>query len=345
MGSALPLAAAFSGSDSLDGGPNKWEPLFSAAEKGRMAFQNSRLEYIVTNRGASKHRAILGWRPNYGSTREDWFVQVDVHLKRMRLSTSRVNLSLGVLNSRNHNQGFMVSIDRGTSIDEAGGFKFSDIQGKATQYSLSAAEDTTLRLHFDHQAGTLRGSWRTPYGWAYFKPVRISRWGMGPDDTFTAILVGAGSNDIVTSHSSGAGSGTTLKSGKAYFKNFTCGPAVPEIVVEQPAYSRLQHEEATIRFGTAEAGGKGITRSFTIRNHGTTTLGPLGVRTGGLHGVDFLPSQPFMRALAPGEATTFNVRFKPATEGYHKGVLHVRSNDPDTERFKIELAGLCVAGK
>jgi hypothetical protein len=345
MGSALPAAAGFSGGDGLGGGPNKWEPLFDAADKGRFAFQNSRLEYLATNKGALKHRAILGWRPNFGSTREDWFIQVDVHLKRMRLSNSRVNLSLGVLNSRNHNQGYMISIDRGTSIEEAGGFKFSDIRGKATQYSLNTAENGSLRLHFDSKAGTLCGSWRSAYGWAYFRPVKISRWGMGPDDTFTAILVGAGSTDRVGSSFSGSGEVHTVKSGDAYFRSFTCGPALPEMVVEQPAFSRLTEGVTTIRFGTAETRGSGSTRTFTIRNQGTTTLEPLSVRKGGLHGQDFFPSQPVLRALAPGEATTFNVRFRPATAGYRKGALHVRSNDPDTGRFKIHLAGMGVTGK
>ena len=331
----VPAIADFSGADSLALESARWEPMHTSADKGRFIFQNSRLEYWARDTDIAEHRAKLRWTPNKGRSDQDWFVQTDVHFVNYRIEEGRrANLSIGILNSENYNQGYIASIDRGTKASRTSGFKTATIKGKSTQYSLSSASDATLRIHFDSKAGTLTGSWKTRGRWEYFAPFEISAWNMNPHGKFTAILMGQGNHEDESIHSA-----PSINSGDAYFRNFKCGTAAPNISVEQPAASKLTDGTAKRSFGTAGVGGKGVSKSFTIRNDGTAALRNLKLLKDGANAADFHIKDLAVTQLDPGASCVFKVIFKPQSPGISKASIHVRSNDPNENPFDIALGG------
>ncbi|MES2659581.1 MAG: kelch repeat-containing protein [Verrucomicrobiota bacterium] len=113
----------------------------------------------------------------------------------------------------------------------------------------------------------------------------------------------------------------------------------PEIVVEQPAKTKLADGMARKNFGTLKVGRSGAAKTFTIRNTGTAILTDLAVRKGGNHKGDFTVGNLERTTLAPGASIQFKVTFKPGAPGTRDAALHLTSNDADENTFDITLTG------
>ena len=350
LASQLPVLADFSGSDSLAEKSPKWAELFEDSDRDRLIFQNSHLEYLHKNSDKYPYndwhdnhkRAYLKWTPNKGTYDHDWFVQVYAH--------RRDDVSIGVVNTANRNQGYTVSITSGNyyydynhyhNDPDLDGFSSETLKGKAHQHSISSATDGYLRIHFDSKTKTLTGSWRTRRDWYYFKPFKIDSWDMDDSSRFTAVLIGGRYIDDDEYPDNGWYS-SFGGSHNGYFSDFKCGPAEPHINLEQPAYTDLTDGTSKKSFGTATVGGRGIIRIFTIRNNGTAKLRDLKIMADGIHAADFRISSLSETVLEPGGSTTFRVTFKPKAAGIRKAAMHIQSNDPGKNPFDITLTGMGV---
>lgn len=330
LASPAPALADFSGGDSLANKSSNWAELFSGSDRDLLVFRNARLEYHKSE--DSYKWAYLQWTPNKGSYNQDWFVQVHVH----HGGPDQSNIGIGVLNTANRDKGYVISIDRGT--DDYRGFSVRTISGPGEQYSINTATDGFLRIHFDSKAKTLTGSWKSRVDWHQFTPIQIDPWQMNDSSTFTAVLIGSQNNSAGVDPAGGAPA-SSGDSGKAYFKNFKCGPALPDIDVEQPAYSDLADGVSKKGFGTATVGGNGTSRLFTIRNQGTTDLKALSISSDGTNAADFNIADLATKSLKPGASTTFRVTFKPADAGTRKAAIHIASDDPNENPFDISVSG------
>ena len=85
--------------------------------------------------------------------------------------------------------------------------------------------------------------------------------------------------------------------------------------------------------------GTSVRRTFTIRNTGNDTLTIASiVLTGGDAGDFSVPELP-TAPLAPNEFATFEVRFQPSAFGLRNTTLQIRSNDPITPTYDVQLQG------
>lgn len=116
-------------------------------------------------------------------------------------------------------------------------------------------------------------------------------------------------------------------------------PNAPDIAVFQPAGTNLFDGVAKKRFGSAKADGRGVTKSFTIRNTGSAPLAGLSIKVTGKNKKDFTAEEPRKTRLAAGDATTFKVTFDPASPGAKTPRISIKSNDPDESPFEIVVDG------
>ena len=116
----------------------------------------------------------------------------------------------------------------------------------------------------------------------------------------------------------------------------------PEIVVEQPLGSSLGDGTSKKSFGSRAIGSTGPSKTFTIKNTGTSNLTDLIITKNGSHAKDFIISALAETSLIPGSTTTFKVSFKPTASGIRSATLHIKSNDTDESSFDVRLAGIGV---
>lgn len=120
-------------------------------------------------------------------------------------------------------------------------------------------------------------------------------------------------------------------------------PAVPEIMVQQPAGSNLMDGISRRAFGTTKAKIKtGITKTFVIRNTGSASLTGIKLSKSGKNQNDFQVRTTPAATIAPGAQTTFAVTFRPKTVGMKRASLRIISNDSDESPFDIPVSGLSV---
>ncbi len=92
-------------------------------------------------------------------------------------------------------------------------------------------------------------------------------------------------------------------------------------------------------FGTLVQAGPTISRTFTVRNTGTTTLtlGAVTVPAG------FTLTEGLSGSLAPGASDTFTVRLDNATIGTKSGDVSFSTNDADENLFNFRITGIVAA--
>ncbi len=113
----------------------------------------------------------------------------------------------------------------------------------------------------------------------------------------------------------------------------------PDIDVMQPLGSHLSDGASKRQFGTLDVGKSGNSKTFTIRNKGSTNLSDINVSLQGKHASDFMATKPDLTTLAPGASTRFRIVFKPTSKGTRSATLNVMSNDADEASFDILLYG------
>ncbi len=135
---------------------------------------------------------------------------------------------------------------------------------------------------------------------------------------------------------------SALSSGAAYVFTIVAATS-PEIAVEYPVDSDLTDGAAALAFGDS-AIGAGVPLGLTIRNTGTATLDLGAISIDGTDAGSFSAGIPASAALAPGELTTLELTFTPASIGAKNATLHIASNDTDENPFDISLGGTGVVG-
>lgn len=328
--------AEFHGRDDLSSDSSNWEVYRMPEKKCRLIFRNSRLEYDWrSKRGGNSNHSRLRWTRNTGSFESDWFVQVDARYQPSKLSDSkRGAIGIAVVRTGTSKVGYLMTLDRNTSVDEFGGFRFSTITGKQAQYSLSSVTDSGLRIHYDSENRTLTGSWRTRSGWHTFRPVSLARWNPTQSDSFTVLLYGIRTNPHTEPITLAASRGTG-----AWLSNFRCGPSRPDITIDRPVKPRLRDGKSRLSFGTQPVNQSGRTQKLILRNDGTKTLRRLKITKGGRHARDFDVEKLPVSSLKPGEFIFFNVNFRPRDTGKRRANIKIHSNDKDERVFDIRLFG------
>ena len=86
--------------------------------------------------------------------------------------------------------------------------------------------------------------------------------------------------------------------------------------------------------------GNALTKTFTVRNTGTTTLNLGTVTTSGGNLSDFtLDILGMSPTVVPGGNTAFRVRFTPGASGTRSTTLTISSDDSDESPFVLNLTG------
>lgn len=114
---------------------------------------------------------------------------------------------------------------------------------------------------------------------------------------------------------------------------------IPDITVQQPFGRNLVDGVAKKNLGSRAVGFPTAARYFTISNVGTGSLTGMVIIKGGTNAGDFILAQSAKTPLAPGDSTTFKVKFKPTATGTRNAAIHIKSNDPDENPFDIKLTG------
>jgi len=96
-------------------------------------------------------------------------------------------------------------------------------------------------------------------------------------------------------------------------------------------------------YGSGELNVDIVSRTFTIKNDGSSDLtlsGALPVSLSGTDAADFsVTSQPGEGVLTPGSSTTFTVQFSPTGLGLRMAVVNLASDDADEGAFTFAIAG------
>lgn len=144
-------------------------------------------------------------------------------------------------------------------------------------------------------------------------------------------------------------SGTYLNSSQGVFVDATAdavaGPEISMTGNSRPipdGSTQAQLGNHTM-FDRGEINLDSMSRVFTIRNDGSSTLTLSGSSVVTLSGVgagDFqVVAQPRVVSLNPGEETTFMIRFSPSVVGMRGAVASLASDDADEAEFDFHIAG------
>jgi uncharacterized protein YkwD len=107
----------------------------------------------------------------------------------------------------------------------------------------------------------------------------------------------------------------------------------------QPSLEQHTH------FGTTNVGATGVTRTFTIKNHGNLSL----VLNGSPRVVSSNPNEFRIlsmpaSSIAGGATSTFTVQFTPKGDGLRTGTIRFVNNDGNENPFVINIAGVGAQG-
>lgn len=117
----------------------------------------------------------------------------------------------------------------------------------------------------------------------------------------------------------------------------------PSIVVEQPVGTALESEVSEINYTPVGdlAFGSNTTLSFKVSNIGINNLKSISVQLSGLHAADFSVTTKLASTIKGSAFSTLAVKFTPKEGGLRQAVLTIRSSDPQTPAFVIQLRGGC----
>ncbi len=126
-------------------------------------------------------------------------------------------------------------------------------------------------------------------------------------------------------------------------------PQAPEIDVSQWGHSIHGDNETSptledgTHFGNVLATAYSTTRTFTIKNTGNADLhltGSPSVQLVGDHPGDFIVAMQPSATVAPGDTTTFDVIFHPATTGVRRAIVSIGSDDADESLYQFAIEGI-----
>jgi len=151
------------------------------------------------------------------------------------------------------------------------------------------------------------------------------------DDDVAYAMALTGNGDIVLGGYTVDAGGPHQLALAHYIGDFTPNP---KLAVEAPAGSPFSNGDS-IDFGTILVGAS-PTRTFTLRNTGTSTLTISSVTASGQFSILNGAGTTY---LAPGASTTVAVAFSPNSAPASSGLLQITSNDTTNGTFDIQLSG------
>jgi Protein of unknown function (DUF1566)/Abnormal spindle-like microcephaly-assoc'd, ASPM-SPD-2-Hydin/YHYH protein len=168
--------------------------------------------------------------------------------------------------------------------------------------------------------------------------------------TYTEAVVGVGNKPAYTNFPAQFGTSgaqfiwsSNLVLDNEVIVRYTGPAALTQISVEQPTSSVLSDGTSTVAYGSV-ASGASLTKSFTIRNNGTTALTISGTTIDGVNLANFTVTTPPASSISAGGTTTLNVQFTPTSSGNKTAALHIASSDPSVgAAFDINLTGIGTA--
>ena len=113
----------------------------------------------------------------------------------------------------------------------------------------------------------------------------------------------------------------------------------PEIALFNSTNAALADGQGNLGFGSIVVAEQSAPQTITIRNTGTGTLTGLALSVSGTNAAEFKTSALTVNSLAPGQSTTFSIRFQPSAKGARSAVVRVASNDADENPFDIPMSG------
>ncbi|MEY2539192.1 MAG: hypothetical protein QOG67_2932 [Verrucomicrobiota bacterium] len=149
-----------------------------------------------------------------------------------------------------------------------------------------------------------------------------------------------------TVHLTAAGS-CTITASQAGDSNYTAATPVdqsftiagiPQIAVEEPAGTDLTSGTSLVDFGGVAPGGNS-SHTFIIRNDGSGDLTGVAITVDGTNAGDFSLTTSPDTSIAPGQMTSFAVKFAPEATGVRSAALHIASNDGQHNPFDVGLSG------
>ena len=327
--------------------PSAWGKAFRFDAKSDISIGNGRLVY--TSATAKEAGAAIPRNGPLLPTTKNWSIQVDAHIDPFKLTKDGqfVDVFLGIGKTGDwENNHVIFEFCRGKWGPEPDDYDIGDdvtVRGRELPGLFNreglASPNVSLRMDFSAAKQTITylfdgNGAAGGYQWVKEATMAVDsgRYDlkMTSKDTFTILLIGSSEFQKVGK-------------GQAWLDNLriTVGNA-SNLAVQQPAGSDLTAGESRKSFGTHPISGRGITRTFTLRNDGAEPITRLAITTDGPNAADFIASSPTSTTLAPGEATTFKITFKPSASGTRSAAIQIRSNDKDESPFAIKLSGMGV---
>lgn len=215
----------------------------------------------------------------------------------------------------------------GTSIGDSNAF---DVSGTvvANAQTISTAYNTPASITLTGQDSANPGA-TLAYG-IVTNPIQGTLSGTGPNRTYTPNTNYSGPDSFTFTVANGA-----IVSAPA---TVTLGVDQPpgEIAIEQPVGTELTDGVSTVNYGSIPIL-SGTTRTFTVRNLGTTNIVVSGITKDGTNSADITLGAISASTIAAGSTATFDVTFAPGALGARSAAIHVLSNDVDEGSFDIAL--------
>jgi hypothetical protein len=237
---------------------------------------------------------------------------------------------------------YVFARDGGTWSQQA--YLKSDKTARQSRFGVSVGiSDETLVVGALLEASFGAGYVFNRRGTVWMRQGSLTARNSGVGDLFGNVVAVSGSTIVIGAdqeagkavgvNGSDAGDGA-FRAGAAY----VFGPKTLGIRVEQPAGVGLTDGVANVRYPAVSVGGM-ADLTFTIRNSGTTNLTDFALALDGPEASQFSVTADPAEIIAPGESSTFTVRFSPTSEGTKTATLHLASNDPDHNPFDVTLVG------
>jgi hypothetical protein len=171
------------------------------------------------------------------------------------------------------------------------------------------------------------------------------------DSSGSVLVVNAPTNSLNSSISTTVGAGTyyLVARGMGDYGNvgqYTLTGTLPDSTAAPAIGITLGGNQLTdgqtVSFGNTPLGTP-VTHTFTVSNHGTSTLALNSINAASLPAGFSLAANVGSTSLAPGQSTTFAIRLDATTFGSYSGPFQLFSNDADENPFDLTLTGTVLA--
>lgn len=220
----------------------------------------------------------------------------------------------------------------GVNVADGGSVAFGSVNvGSPVTKTFTVKNDGTATLNLTAINGA-----SLPAGFSLVSNVGVTSLAPGQSTTFSVGLTAATAGSF-----SGSFQLFSDDANESPFDISLSGTVVaPEISVSVDGVNLS--DGGSVAFGSVNVGSP-VTKTFTVKNDGTSTLTLTTINGASLPAGFSLVSNLGTTSLAPGQSTTFSVRLTATAVGSFGGSFQLLSNDSDESPFDISLAGTVMA--